>query len=304
MRVGVVGSGAVGLYYGARLQRSGEEVHFLVRSDLEEIRRTGIRIRASDSTFQLSQVNAYESVESIGVVDLVLIAVKTTSNALLPDLLKPIVGPDTVLLTLQNGLGNVAFLRDFFPKNPILSGSCFVGLNRVGPGTVENYYLGSIAIAGERANEVALCRTVSDWFRKASLNANVFENMEQLHWKKLLWNIPFNGLSIVAGRVATDVILNDRNLSRLARGIMEEIVSIAGALGHEIESELIDQQFEITKTMGEYKPSSLLDFAAGKKVEVEAIWGEPLREAIRAGVDAPKLETLYRLLRISCADRG
>jgi 2-dehydropantoate 2-reductase len=125
-----------------------------------------------------------------------------------------------------------------------------------------------------------------------------------MQWKKLVWNVPFNGLSIVAGEISTDVIVSDEGLSRLARGLMEEIIAVAAAIGMEIESDFIDEQFALTRSMGEYKPSSLVDYLAGRTVEVGAIWGEPLRLGIEAGLDLPKLETLYRLLLLACESRS
>ncbi len=300
MRIGIVGAGAVGLYYGARLQRASEDAHFLVRSDFDAIARSGIAIRAPDASFQLRKVNVYRTTDQIGPVDLVILGLKATSNGEIPSLIKPMVHPGTIILSMQNGLGAVPFLESQFPRNSVLGGSCFICLNRVKPGTVENFYVGRLGVTGR---DQAARDAIANMFKRAGVNARAFEDMNLLQWKKLLWNIPFNGLSIAAGQVSTDVIISDPNLSRLARGLMEEVVAIASALGLVIDSKLIDRQFEMTKTMGDYRPSSLVDFQAGRSVEVEAIWGEPLRKAIAAGVDAPKLETLYRLLRIACRER-
>ncbi len=302
MKIAVVGAGAVGLYYGARLQKAGEDVNYLLRSDFEAIRRNGIRIRAQDTNFQLSEVKGFRDPREIGEVDLVIIAVKAISNLDLPEILAPLVGGQTVLLSLQNGLGNTEFLRRVFPSNPVFGGACYICLNRVEPGVVENYHLGSIAIAEQGNLGPELLKAVSDLFNRAGLKCRISENIDRMRWEKLLWNVPFNGLSIVAGKVTTDQILANDGLSRLARGLMEELAAAAAVRGLAIDGQLIDKLFEITKTMGEYAPSSLIDFRAGRAVEVEAIWGEPLRQALDAGLDVPKLETLYRLLRIACSD--
>ncbi len=302
MRIAVVGAGAVGLYYGARLQKSGEDVRFLLRGDFEAVKRQGIKIRARDSHFQLSEVKGYSDPKEIGEVDLVIVAVKAASNESLPELLAPLLTPQTSVISLQNGLGNIEFLRRQFPENPLLCGACYICLNRVEPGVVENYHLGSIIISQEGAANVAYLKTIADMLNRARLNCRISQNIDQMRWEKLLWNVPFNGLSIVAGQVTTDVILADEGLKRLARGLMEELLGAATALGMDVDPRLIDRQFEITKSMGEYSPSSLIDYLAGRKVEVESIWGEPLRQALNAGQDMPKLETLYRLLRIACRD--
>lgn len=302
MRIAVVGAGAVGLYYGARLQKSGEDVRFLLRGDFEAIKRKGIKIRARDSHFQLKDVLGFLDPKEIGEVDLIIVAVKAASNGSLPALLAPMVTSNTAIISLQNGLGNVEFLRKQFPANMIFCGACYICLNRVEPGVVENYHLGSIVVSQVGVENMDFLKTVADMLNRARLNCRISRNIDQTRWEKLLWNVPFNGLSIVAGQVTTDVILADEGLRRLARGLMEELLGAAAALGMHIDPKLVDRQFEITKSMGEYSPSSLVDFLAGRRVEVEAIWGEPLRQALNAGQDMPKLETLYRLLRIACRD--
>ena len=303
MRIAVVGSGAVGLYYGSRLQKAGEDIRYLLRSDYDAVQRNGIRTRARDSHFQLNDVKAYRNSEDIGKVDLVIVAVKAVSNRFLPELLRPILAPETAILSLQNGLGNIEFLRKYFPDNPLFCGTCYICLNRVEPGVVENFLLGSIVLSQEGKASSSKLKTIGEMLNRARLNCRISPNIDQMRWEKLLWIVPFNGLSIVAGKITTDLILADEGLNRLARGLMEELLGVSSALGLSIDPKLVERQFEITKSMGEYSPSSLLDFLAGRSVEVEAIWGEPLRQGLKAGQDMPKLETLYRLLRITCCDQ-
>jgi 2-dehydropantoate 2-reductase len=304
MKIGIVGAGAIGLYYGARLQRLGEDVLFLLRSDFDAISKNGIRVRASDGNFRLEKVKGVQNSSEMGVVDLVIVGLKATANADLGGLLAPIVGAETSILNLQNGLGGDELLAKLFPDNPVLAGLCFTCLNRVDPGVVENYLLGSVAI-GERGGPASgKTRQIGEMFNRSGANCRVTDDLRLMQWKKLVWNVPFNGLSIVAGEISTDVIVSDEGLSRLARGLMEEIIAVAAAIGMEIESDFIDEQFALTRSMGEYKPSSLVDYLAGRTVEVGAIWGEPLRLGIEAGLDLPKLETLYRLLLLACESRS
>ena len=116
-------------------------------------------------------------------------------------------------------------------------------------------------------------------------------------WRKLLWNIPFNGLSIAAGGVTVADILGDEHLTALARQLIAEALGAARALGHEIPDAFGEYQIARSYSMGPYQTSSLLDWKAGRPVEVEAIWGEPWRQGSAAGVAMPRLETLYRLLK-------
>src|ERR1700709_2157794 len=130
-RIAVVGAGAIGGYYGTKLAYFGRDVHFLMRGDLREVKRLGIRIRGKAENIRLAKVKAYSSTEEIGPCDLVLIAVKTTSNDDLLDLISPLLKPETMLLTLQNGLGNEEFLAQHFGAARVLGGLCFICLNRI-----------------------------------------------------------------------------------------------------------------------------------------------------------------------------
>ena len=116
-------------------------------------------------------------------------------------------------------------------------------------------------------------------------------------WRKLCWNIPFNGLSIAAGGIATDKILAQSDLVARAQALMEEVQEVALLSGHSISDEFIGSQFTITKKMGAYKPSSLIDYLAEKPVEIESIWGEPLRRGRALGADMPELAKLYSELK-------
>jgi 2-dehydropantoate 2-reductase len=146
LRIAIVGSGAIGSYYGAKLAHGGKNVHFLMRGDLGEIRRCGLCVRGKGENFRVAKVDCYDSTEEIGPCDLVLIAVKATSNADLVDLVPPLLHQRTVLLTLQNGLGNEEFLAAHFGAERILGGLCFICLNRISRTVVERYNYGDIVI--------------------------------------------------------------------------------------------------------------------------------------------------------------
>lgn len=300
MKIAIVGCGAVGLYYGARLERSGQEVHFLMRSDYASARAAGISVVASDGDFVVSPARAHRDPVSIGICDLVIVSLKTTSNDALPALLGPLVGDRTALLTLQNGLGNDELLAMLFPWNSILSGLCFVCLNRVAPAKVESFLLGSVSIGAFSPAATGLAQEVVAMFAKSGVETRFAADLRLTQWKKLVWNVPFNGLAIAAGGVATDVIIGRDELMELTRALMQEVLDGAAALGLTIEPSYIDFQIDRTRKMGAYKPSSMIDFLDGRPVEVECIWGEPLRRAQGAGAKLPRLEMLYALLKQLC----
>lgn len=299
-RIAIVGSGAVGLYYGGMLARSGKEVHFLLRSDYAAVKERGIRLRLPEEEVRLYPVNAHAGPESIGPVDLVVVALKTTANDALPALLPPLLAEHTALLTLQNGLGNEGFLAERFGAERVLGGLCFICLNRLAPGEVTNLFPGSLTLGEHGTSGGERAKALAADFRAAGIDCRLSENLPETRWRKLIWNVPFNGLTIAAGGIDTERLLSGEALTAEVRALMAEVRQTAGALGISIEDAFLDDQIAITRPMGPYRPSSLVDFQAGRPVEVESIWGAPLREAERSGVATPRLRLLHALLQTLC----
>jgi 2-dehydropantoate 2-reductase len=293
----VVGSGAIGSYYGAKLARHGLDVRFLMRSDLETVKNRGLELVEETGLTHLPKPQAVGTPQEIGPVDVVLIGIKATANQALESLIPPLLKESTVLVTLQNGLGNEEFLAERYGAHRVLGGLCFICLNRIAPGVIRHIGTGTLSI-GEfnRPPENRTRQIVSD-FRASGVEARAVESLVLERWRKLVWNIPFNGLSIAAGNIPTSAILADEGLRELARELMEETLEAAGALGHFIPASFIEDQFARTYPMGDYQPSSLLDHVAGRPVEVEPIWGEPHRQAQKAGVNMIRTQMLYRLLK-------
>jgi 2-dehydropantoate 2-reductase len=300
-RIGIVGSGAVGCYYGARMGLAGAEVRFLMRGDLEAVRKRGsIVIHDIAGRDELSPIAAFATPEEIGPVDLVVVALKSTSSRSLRHLVDPLLKADTAILTLQNGLGVDEHLAGLFGAERIMGGLVFMGINRVGPGEVRRFRQGAVTVGEFGRPPAARTHGLAALLVAAGLKAEVVENLVESRWRKLMWNIPFNGLSITEGGITTDKICADPRLAAEARALMLEVQAAAAGFGFAIPDAWVDKQFEVTPPMGAYSPSSLLDFLAGREVEVEPIWGEPLRRARGAGVATPHLESLYVRLRSLC----
>lgn len=295
-RIAVVGAGAVGCYYGGMLAQIGCDVHFLMRADLVTVRERGLTIHTRGDTIEL-RPRACASTAEIGPCDLVLIALKTTANAALDALISPLLKPHTALLTLQNGLGNEEYLAQRWGAERVMGALCFVCLNRTAPGVIEHLDHGSISIGEFGRSPEARTDAVAEAFVRAGIDARVVENLVTERWRKLLWNIPFNGLAIAAGGATVGDVLASEGLRKLARDLMDEAIEGAGRLGHEIPASFADYQIERSWSMGAYKPSSMIDWELGRPVEVEAIWGEPWRQGSAAGAAMPRLEMLYRLLQ-------
>ncbi|MCP5516991.1 MAG: 2-dehydropantoate 2-reductase [Verrucomicrobiales bacterium] len=314
MKIAIVGCGAVGSFYGARLLRAGQEVHFLLRSDHAVVARDGVRILSIDGDFT-ARPSAANAPESIGVVDLVIIALKTTANDQFPRLLPPLVGPDTAVLTLQNGLGSEAQLAAVVGAERVFGGLCFVCLNRIAPGVIRHTAHGRIVMGEYLRHPTPRAERLANAFREAGIRCDIADDLERAHWEKLVWNIPFNGLGVAGivgwenlargvvppGRqraecVPTDELLASTDGVDWARGLMEEVIAIARALGHAIPAEYVDENINRTRCMGSYRASTLLDFENGLPLEIDSLFREPRRQARAAGVPTPRLDTLCAVL--------
>lgn len=300
-RIGVVGSGAVGCYYGARLAQAGAEVRFLMRGDLAAVRDRGsILVHDVQGLTEVRGFTAFETPQEVGPVDLVVLALKTTSAAAVRALVEPLLREGTAILTLQNGLGADAHLAGLFGPDRVMGGLVFMAISRVGPGEVRCFHPGAISVgefgrpAGSRTHALAALLAAG------GIKVQVVGDLDEARWRKLVWNIPFNGLSITEGGITTDRICGNPRLAAEARALMREVQRAATAFGHAIPDAFLDKQFEVTPRMGPYQPSSLVDYLAGRAVEVEAIWGEPLRRARAIGVDLPALADLYERLLAAC----
>lgn len=301
----LVGPGAVGLYYCGRIAYSEYKLSVLARSDAAKLEANGIRIEMinaetseSKKTFTAPIECVRRKANEITETDCVVIAAKSTVNLELIESLKSIVEPrHTVLITLQNGLGNAEFFGQHFPENPILAGLCFVCVNRIKPGVVVNYHPGRVEIGSLGDRWPGAAEAVVEVFKESGIVTSHADKLDSALWRKLCWNIPFNGLSIAAGGITTDKIIAHSELVARAQTLMEEVRTIASMAGHSVSDEFIASQFAVTEKMGAYKPSSLIDYIAKKPVEIESIWGEPLRRGQALGANIPELAKLYSELK-------
>lgn len=292
----IVGSGAIGLYYGARLAAAGEDVRFLVRSDADAIRDHGLRVESIHGDLHLTNIRASRDPAEIGPVDLVVVAWKATANAHLEETLRPLMHENTQVLTLQNGLGNCEALARIAGPHNVLGGLCFVCINRIAPAHVRHTASGKIILGEWRPDDRQRAATLAARWENAGIHATATDVLEQAQWEKLVWNIPFNGLSVAEGGVTTDILIaNPRTLNEI-REIAHEVVAAARALGHPLSEKLVEQNIDRTRPMGPYRPSSMIDYLEGREVELDAIWAAPLRRA--AIVDAPMPATATLLKRI------
>ncbi len=302
--IAIVGSGAIGLYYGGRLAAAGEDVRFLVRGDYDAISKNGLAVESIQGDFCVPHPQVYQTAAEIGPVDLVIVAWKTTSNTQLAAVLPLLLHAHTQVMTLQNGLGNCETLAEIVGPQRVLGGLCFVCINRTAAGQIRHSGGGRISL-GEWANgEQGRAMEIARRFQNAAIDAHANENLQKAQWEKLIWNIPFNGLSVAAGGVTTDILLANPATENEIREMMWEVLTAARAQGLDLSEDLIDSNIESTRPMGPYRTSSMIDYVEGREVEIEPIWQEPLRRAKQANVAMPRTEMLFRQIQDRIAERS
>ncbi len=294
----ILGTGALGGYYGARLQQAGHTVRFLLRGDYEHVRAHGLRIASMHGDFELPEVEAFGDPADLPPSDVAVVALKTTQSEALADMLPAAIKPGGAVLVLQNGLCPERHVAGLVGAERVVGGLCFLCSNRVGPGhfrqvRFDHIRVGEYASPGmtERIAEIA-----AD-FCGASVQTEPVEDLALARWQKLVWNVPYNGLSAVLG-VDTERLMAHTDTAALVETLMREVAAAARACGgHTIDSPFIEKMLSNTAKMGPYRPSMQVDRQMGRAMEVEAIHGDPVRAAIAAGCGVPVMQAVYRQLR-------
>lgn len=296
----IIGTGAIGGFYGAKLQQAGCEVHFLLHRDYELVRQRGLRVDSVWGNFTLDSLNVYNDVHQMPACDVVIVALKTTRNSLLTSLLPPVLKESGAVLMLQNGLGNEEAIAPIVGKTHILGGLCFICSNKVAEGHIHHLDYGTITL-GEYAPDyqplgiTATLRDIAGDFEIAGIPIQFAEDLLLARWKKLVWNIPYNGLSVVLN-ARTDEIMGNEYTSLLSEQLMREVVAVAAAYNREIPESFIQKMLDHTANMKPYITSMKLDYDQHRSIEVESIVGNPLQSAIAKNIPVPKMAMLYAQL--------
>jgi 2-dehydropantoate 2-reductase len=301
--ISVIGSGAVGSYYGAMLARAGHDVRFLMRRDYDAVRASGLDIRSPRGNFHLPSVDCRRTPAEIGPVDWVICSLKTTMLGDARELVSPVLTPQTRVLALMNGLGVEDAFAEWVAPQRVFGGMAFVCINRGEPGVVHHLEYGRVSI-GHLGDDAAETDGLRALLESAGIEVAVAPNLRFARWEKLCWNVPFNGLSVAAGGIGTASIMGDPELRRTAERVMREVVRVAnadlenaGSSARLAPEDIVDRLFAQTGTMGDYRTSMAIDYVNANRLEVERIHGEVARRARSLGVDAASIETLYALVR-------
>lgn len=297
----ILGTGALGGFYGAKLQKAGNEVHFLVNSGYQQVKQNGLLIQSKDGDFRLPQVQVYDQVKKMPSCDVVVVSLKTTQNHILTQLLPPVVKDNGIVLVLQNGLGIETEIAQIVSNVNIMGGLCFLCSNKIAPGHIHHLDYGQITLGEYATNYHAggiteRMKAISQDFENAGIEIELTEDLLLGRWKKLMWNIPYNGLSVILD-AKTDELMADMYTRTLVEQLMKEVQLGAKSTGRIIPDSFIQTMLDYTVKMKPYRTSMKIDFDENRPLEVEAIIGNPLRIAAENDVNLPLIRSIYQQLK-------
>ena len=296
----VIGAGAVGALFGSALARRGDAVSVVCRSDYEIVKREGYAIRSpvfGDHRFQPHRVYLDVS-ECTDAPDYVLLTVKVLPSVDRVALLRPVVGPHTVIVLIENGVAIEDEIATAFPNNELLSSLAFVGVGRAGPGQINHQTLGSLTMGSYPSGISEAAQKLAGAFEAAGVPCKLTDTVTRARWQKAVWNTPFNPISILGGGLNTAAMLRTDDDRAFVRKAMHEVCAIAAADGYPQSPKLVEALIASTLMMPAYKTSMALDYENKRAMEIEAILGNVVQIARRLDVSAPTLEALYALARM------
>jgi len=295
----VMGAGAVGGYYGARLQAAGHEVTFVARGEhLRAMQEHGLRIHSIDGDLHL-QVTANSDPSSSGEMDLILFTVKSQDTETALDLMSNNIGLDTVVLTLQNGVENEDKIAARYGFERTLGGVTYIGITVQEPGVIKHDALGRIAMGRMDAHspDISRVREIAATLQGAGIPVSIAESIMTRKWGKLVWNAAFNPVSVLTG-LTTHAMTSSPDLRSTLVGIMKEVIQVANAEGYPLdESSILDRTFRLTTDVSDVKTSMLQDHEHGKPLEIDALNGVVVRKAADHGTQVPLNTAIYGMIR-------
>ena len=302
MRFAILGSGAVGGYFGAKLAKSGQSVTFIARgAHLEAIRSRGLEIKSAKLGDFIVRSPAESDTAKVGPVDVVIVAVKAYDNATALPMLAPMMNDSTVVLTLQNGVDSVDQIADIVGVDNVLGGTTYVATALEGPGLIvqtgvhRSIFFGEVY--GNRDRVSPRVQAIADVMAAADIHVTPVADARVPIWDKFVYLAAFSGFT-GASRLAIGHIWKYPHVQEMFYATCREVAAIAKAEGVTISPDRFDTLKEyMTNIPPSTRSSLLIDLEQGKRIEVEALQGAAVRRAAKHGVPVPILSTLYALMK-------
>jgi 2-dehydropantoate 2-reductase len=301
MHFAIMGSGAVGGYYGAKLARAGQQVSFVARgAHLKALRERGMLVWSPLGDFTV-RARAEDDTAAIGPVDVVLYAVKTYDNAAALPLLTPLLGPDSVVITLQNGVDSVDDVAAAVGRERVLGGPTYIATALSAPGFIEQTGTHRRIVFGEAFGQTggvsARVQAIAEVMQRADIQAEPVPDARVPLWDKFIYLAPFASFT-GAARLPIGPLWADPFIREQFLAAVREVETVARAEGVAIKDDVMERVIGYVDALPPSTRSSLLiDLQAGKRIEVESLTGSAVRRGKAAGVPTPVLAGLYAALR-------
>jgi 2-dehydropantoate 2-reductase len=291
-----MGAGAVGGYFGAKLAAAGHEVSFIARgAHLAALKRHGLSIESYAGNFLVDGCVFTDDPAKIGTVDLVLFCVKSYDTPRAIEIIRPLVGPQTSILSLQNGIDNPDQIASIWGSAQTLIGVVYIGAAVLRPGVIQHTAGGRIVFGIVEGGDSIRALNVQRTLSAAGIPCDFSADIRQAQWRKLLWNAPFCALSCLARATVKDILDSD-SLRQLAIDCMAEVRQAAEITGIFLEGSAIDETLAFSQGLGGFKPSMLQDLEAEKPLEYQAFNGLVADLLARAGRSATVNRVFTQLL--------
>ena len=302
MRFAILGSGAVGGYFGAKLSRAGQDVTFIARgAHLAAIRAKGLEVKSAKLGDFTVRAHAESDTAKVGPVDVAIVSVKAYDNATALPMLAPLMGPDTVVLTLQNGVDSVDEVVAVVGQPRVLGGTTYVATALEGPGLIVQTGVHRSIIFGEVSGDTSRIsprvQAIADVLATADIQVTPVADARVPIWDKFVYLVAFSGFT-GAARAPIGQVWKDPLAQDMFYACSREVAAIARAEGVTISPNRFETLKEYMDNLPPTTRSSLLiDLEQGKRIEVEALQGAAIRRATKHGLSTPIISTLYSVLK-------
>jgi len=297
-KIGIVGTGAVGGYFGGKLAKAEFEVVFLSRGEtLKVIGKQGLTVNSLGETFTIKDAVFTENASHLKDCDLILFTVKSYDTKSTIDQIKKQIKAEAIILTPQNGISNDRMLAREFGTKRIIPAFAKIGVGMPKPGYIEHTGLGILSFGEYDGKKTARIKSIADLLKRADIQYELPDDIQAARWRKFIWNSTFNMICLLTQQ-PVDIILDNKRTYDLCVSTIKEIEKIALAEGVDFQGEdVVEKRVELARALGHFKPSTLEDFEKGKKLEIDIFTGEVMRLSEKQNIAVPINKVLYALLQ-------